>query len=308
MTNPLVRLAARDEVRAAALSTPAARELVGRYVAGEDPDELVPVLNSLTDKGLLVSVEYLGEPVDKLAVARRNLQGYLDLIARLSDAGVAEGTELSVRLTGLGLGRDEAGLSHAQDAARRIARAASNAGLLVTIDMAEADTVGPTLEIWEQLRQDLPRTGITLQAALFRTAQDLAELATPGTRIRLCKGAFRESRHVALRDPHEIDLAFVRGLRTLMSSQAEPLIATHDPRIIAIAEELVRRSDRAPGSYEFQMLYGVRPYELRRLVDIGHHGRTYLPFGPGWYDYYLRRLADRPATLAMFLRSLVGKR
>ena len=99
-----------------------------------------------------------------------------------------------------------------------------------------------------------------------------------------------------------------RSLRTLMHSQAVPLVATHDPRLVAITEELIRRSGRRPGSYEFQMMYGIRPLEQRRLVDIGHPTRVYVPFGPGWYDYYVRRLAERPALAALFARSLVGKR
>ncbi len=308
MTNPLVRWAARPEVRDAVLITPAARELVARYVAGEDVAELVPVLASLLNKGLDVSIEYLGEPVEDLAGAGHNLDGYLSLIRRVGQAGIAQDAELSVRMNWLGLELGDAGFGFARDAARQIARQASNTGMLLTVDMTHAASVDATLDIWGQLHQDWPRTGITVQADLFRTPRDLAELATPGTRIRLCKGSFRESRQVAFRNHHEIDLAYVRSLRTLMNSQAIPLIATHDPRLIAISEELIRRSGRAPGSYEFQMLYGVRPYELRRLVDIGHIGRSYVPFGPGWYDYYLRRLADRPTTMALFARSLVGKR
>ncbi len=308
MNELLSRWAGRDKLRDAAVGSPAARELVTRFVAGEHLDELVPVLHTLTGQGLMISVEYLGEPVTDLEVAEANLQGYLGLIARLMTEGLAQGAELSVRLGWLGQELGAHAQGYALDAARRIARAASNAGMTVTVDMAGAELVASVLAIWGQLRQDFPRTGITFQAALHRTPSDLADLATPGTRIRLCKGAFREPRELALRSKHEVDLAFVRGLRSLMASQAVPLIATHDPRLVAISEELIRRSGRADDSYEFQMLYGVRPLEQRRLVDVGHPTRCYIPFGPGWFDYYLRRLAERPASAALFARSLVGKR
>ncbi len=308
MSDLLVRWAGRDRVRRAAVSNPAVRDLVARYVAGERLDDVLPVLHSLVDKGLLVSVEYLGLPVAALADARTNQAGYLDLIARLVDEDLAGVSEVSIRLSllGLDLGRD--GEAFALEAARRITRAASNAGALATLDMDGIETTDATLGAWTELIQDLPRTGITVQAELHRTERDLANLAMPGVRVRLVKGAFQESRAQAFRNGHEIDLAYVRCLRRLMNSQAVPLVATHDPRLVAIAEELVRRSGRASDSYEFQMLYGVRPLELRRLADIGHQARSYVPFGPGWYDYYLRGLVERPANVALFLRSLLGKR
>lgn len=295
-------------MREVALSTSAARELVSRYVAGQQLDDLLPVLRDLTSKGLLVSVEYLGEPVTRPADAGERLASYLELVRRLAAEGLARGTEISVRLGWLGLGLGPTQRSAALAAARQIGRVVSNAGALLTLDMEGSETVEETLGVWQQLHADLPATGITLQAALHRTCEDVATVAMPGTRVRLCKGAFDEPRTVALRRGHDIDLAFVADLRVLMHSQAIPLVATHDPRLVAITEELIRRSGRGPESYEFQMMYGIRPLEQRRLVDIGHPTRVHVPFGPGWYDYYVRRLAERPALAALFARSLLGKR
>lgn len=320
MTSLLAHWAARDSVREAALSVPAARDLVNRYVAGQTLDQLVPVLRSLVAKGLRFSVEYLGVPVARRQDAAHNLQGYLSLVQRLEDEDLASGAEISVRLGWLGqeltsetlTGTDRDGgltgtglaLAHA----RSICRASSNAGAFVAIDMAHHQFAEATLAIWRELHQDLPGAGITLQAALRRTADDVPALAMPGVRVRLCKGLMRAPRAVAHRNKHDIDLAFVKSLRVLMSSQAVPLVATHDPRLVAIAEDLVRRTGRRTGSYEFQMLYGIRPLEQRRLVDIGHLARVYVPFGPGWYDYYLSNLAEHPASSALFVRSLLGKR
>ncbi len=308
MSEILTRWARTDRVRSVALSNPAARELVARYVAGPGLDDLVPVLRDLLGKGLLVSVEYLGREVRRPADATGNLTAYLALVERLAGEGLARGTELSVRLDWLGLDLGPDRRTGAQAAGWRIGRAANNAGAGMVVDMAGHDSVEAALGVWHQIHQDLPSTGITLQAALQRTAGDLPTLALPGNRVRLCKGAYSESRQVCFRRPHEIDLAFVRALRALMRSQAVPLIATHDPRLVAIAEELIRRSGRGPDSYEFQMMYGIRPLEQRRLVDIGHPTRVYVPFGPGWYDYYVQRLAQRPANAALFARSLLGQR
>ena len=308
MSDLVTRWAQRNSIREAALATSAARDLVSRYVAGRDLDDLVPVLRSLIDKGLMVSVGYLGDHVDTLDQAAANQDVYLDIVQRLSDEGISASTELSLRLSRLGQRLGPPGSAFALQGARKVCRAASNAGVLVTVDMANHELVGPTLHAWEQLQQDIPSVGITVQAALYRSQRDLAELAMPSRRIRLCKGVFREPKQVAFRARHEIDLAFVRNLRVLMNSQAVVLVATHDPRMISIAEELIRRTGRPPESYEFQMMYGIRPMEQRRLADIGHRSRVLVPFGPGWYDYYTQRLAERPANAGLLARSLLGKR
>lgn len=308
MTGVLTSWAASDRVREVALSSAPARDLVSRYVAGRELDELIEVIHGERRKGLAVSVEYLANPVSGPSDAAANLQGYLALVDRLAAEHLAAGTEISIRLGWLGQELNTEGRAQALEAGQRICRAASNAGAVVTLGMTTHDLVADTLASWRQLQADLPSTGITVQAALHRTAHDLPELAMPANRVRLCKGAHTESRKVAFRNSHEIDLAFVRGLRMLIRSQAVPLVATHDPRLIAITEELLQRSGRGPESYEFQMNYGIRPLEQRRLVDIGLPIRVRVPFGPGWYEYYLRRLAERPASAALFARSLFGKR
>ncbi len=308
MNDLITRWAQQEAVREAALATSAARDLVSRYVAGQDLDAVVPVLKSLVDKGLLVSVGYLGEHVQILDEAAENAKVYLDIVQRLSDEGLASSSELSLRLSRIGQKLGTAGRGFALQAARKICRAASNAGMLITIDMPGHEQVDQTLQTWARLHDDIPSVGITLQAALHRSQRDLADLAMPGRRIRLCKGVFREPKEVAFRARHEIDLAFVRDLRVLMNSQAVVLVASHDPRMITIAEELIRRTGRPADSYEFQMMHGIRPMEQRRLADVGHHSRVLVPFGPGWYDYYTQQLAERPANAALFARSLFGKR
>lgn len=308
MNGRIARLAQKPVLRKVASSSSAVSELVARYVAGHDVGELMPVLQSLTSKGLLVSVAYLGDRVSDLEQAAANERVYLDIVRRLGEDELVSGAELSLRFSRLGQRLGAEANQFALDSARRICRAANNAGVHVTVDMSDSASADAVLQNWGKLQQDFPATGITLQSALYRTHQDLHDLALPKHRIRICKGGYREDKKIAFRDPHEIDLAFVRDLRSLLGTQAEALIATHDPRMIAVAEELIRRTGRAPDSFEFQMLYGIRPWEQRRLADIGYRSRVLVPFGPGWYDYYTERLAERPAGLALFARSLIRKR
>jgi len=125
--------------------------------------------------------------------------------------------------------------------------------------------------------------------------------------VRLCKGAYDEPESVAYRDRGEVDRSYVRCLKVLMAGQGYPMVATHDPRLVEIAGALAIRHDRAKGSYEYQMLYGVRPDEQRRLAEQGERVRVYLPYGDEWYGYLVRRMAERPQNLALFVRSLVSK-
>ena len=146
-----------------------------------------------------------------------------------------------------------------------------------------------------------------IQAYLHRTESDCKDLAYAGSRVRLCKGAYKEPESVAFQDKHDVTLSYVRCLKVLMAGDGYPMVASHDPTLIAIAGALAARNERAKGSYEYQMLYGIRPEEQRRLAADGETMRVYVPYGDQWYGYLMRRLAERPANLAFFARSLVSK-
>ena len=161
-----------------------------------------------------------------------------------------------------------------------------------------------TLEIAHALRQDFPQVGVVIQAALRRSPADCADLAYAGSRVRLVKGAYREPASVALRRRTDVDLAYAKCLRILFAGAGHPLVATHDLRLIAITGELARRTGRDADGFEYQMLRGVRDDEQRRLAAEGHSVRVYLPFGPQWYGYFMRRLAERPANTLFLLRAL----
>jgi proline dehydrogenase len=170
--------------------------------------------------------------------------------------------------------------------------------------MEDHTTVDSTLEILGKLRADFPWTGAVLQSCLHRTEADCRDLASAGSRVRLVKGAYAEPASVAYPDKADVDLAYVRCLKILMAGEGYPMVASHDPRMIELAGVLAERNDRAPGSYEFQMLHGIRTGEQRRLAADGEHVRVYVPYGADWYGYFMRRLAERPANVAFFLRSI----
>jgi proline dehydrogenase len=165
----------------------------------------------------------------------------------------------------------------------------------------------PSITRGGSARADFPDTAAVLQSYLRRTEGDCRDLAVAGSRVRLCKGAYNEPASVAFSTKDEVDRSYVRCLNVLLAGDGYPMWATHDPRLIDIALARAESFGRAPGQYEFQMLYGIRPKEQRRLAADGQTVRVYLPYGQQWYGYLMRRLAERPANLVFFLRSLVSK-
>jgi proline dehydrogenase len=161
--------------------------------------------------------------------------------------------------------------------------------------------------IHEELRKDFPQTGCVIQAYLFRTEADARRLAENGSRVRLVKGAYKEPAEVAYQQKHEIDKAYVRVLGILMEGAGYPMIGSHDPRLISIAQELAHRVGRKLDEYEFQMLYGIRSDEHLRLAAEGHRMRVYTAYGTDWYGYFMRRLAEKPANLRFFARSMLTR-
>jgi proline dehydrogenase len=188
-----------------------------------------------------------------------------------------------------------------------VCAAAAATGTTVTLDMEDHETTDQTLDMLARLRADFPATGAVLQAYLRRTEGDCRELATAGSRVRLCKGAYAEPESVAFQSALEVDRSYVRCLNILMAGAGYPMVATHDPRLVAIAEDRASWYDRAPEDFEFQMLYGVRPDEQLRLAGLGYRVRVYVPYGTQWYPYLMRRLAERPANVAFFVRALTSR-
>ncbi|WP_436526076.1 proline dehydrogenase family protein [Actinoplanes sp. HUAS TT8] len=285
-------------------SAPAGRGVVKRFVAGDGAEEALAVSRELADDGLAVSLVHLAEDTESPEQARAVREEYVALLARLRTAGLAPAAEVSVKLSALGQRIDE---KVAQEHARAICAAAAESGTTVTLDAEDHGTTDATLETLFELRRDFPSTGAVLQAHLRRTEGDCRELAVSGSRVRLCKGAYSEPESVAFQSPLDVDKAYVRCLNILMSGEGYPMVATHDPRLIAIAEDRARWFDRSTGEYEFQLLHGVRPDEQARLAATGHTVRVYLPYGKQWFGYLMRRFAERPSGVSS-LASAVSAR
>lgn len=281
------------------------RPVVDRYIAGTHEADALDTVAHLNDEGLLVTLDFLGEN-GTLEQAARTTDTYVSLLRRLADSGMTKRTEVSVKLSALGQLLPGDGEKIATEYAQRICDAAASAGTTVTLDMEDHTTTDSTLGILTDLRADYPWVGAVLQAYLKRTESDCRDLATIGSRVRLCKGAYAEPASVAFQGA-EVGDSYRRCLAVLFAGDGYPMLATHDPEMIAAARLEAERNERSFDSYEFQMLYGVRPAEQRAIADTGAQMRVYVPFGDEWYGYFMRRLAERPANLTFFLRSLASK-
>jgi proline dehydrogenase len=280
------------------------RIVVGRFVAGTTVDDALAAVRTLV-ADRLVTVDHLGENTTDRAGAEATVTEYRTLLRRLREEGLADRTEVSVKLSALGQAlprrdADAVTLEHA----RQVCAAAADAGTTVTVDMEDHTTTDATLATVRELRKDFPWVGAVVQSQLRRTEADCQELAGEGSRVRLCKGAYDEPASVAFRDPAEVNASFVRCLEVLFRGGGLPMVATHDPELI---ETTRARAGRDGRPYELQMLYGVRPRAQVELAAQGDHVRVYLPYGRDWYGYFMRRLAERPANVAFFLRSLVSR-
>lgn len=304
-------LAASDSDRARRLlvSAPLARSVVARYVAGDQAAAAVDVAGKLAASGLMVTLDHLGEDTSDVQQAMAVGDEYVALLKLLAAQELTGGAraEVSVKPTAVGLGLAEHGEQTASENIARICAAAREVGTTVTVDMEEHTHVDATLRIVRTLRGDYPDLGCVIQSQLRRSADDCADLATPGSRVRLCKGAYNAPPDVAFVTRAEVDRSYARCMRILMRGSGYPMLATHDPRLIEIAGAQAHLTGRDPGDFEYQMLYGIRPAEQQRLADAGAQVRVYLPYGSDWYAYLVRRLAERPANLAFFARSLVTR-
>ena len=286
-------------------------KLVTRFVPGAEEAHAVAAVKELVQAGRFVSVDYLGEDISHAGEAEDTVQAYLSLLQAYGRLGVAPGNdarplEVSIKLSALGQslpGGEELALGNA----RRICAAAAEVGAWVNVDAEDHTTTDSTLAIVRELRKEFPTVATVLQAYLHRTEADCRELSGEGSRIRLCKGAYKEPAEVAFQGKDDVDASYLRCLKVLMDGQGYPMVASHDPQMVAAAQAYATEAGRTNLDHEIQMLYGIRDAEQSRLVSEGVQVRTYIPFGNDWYGYFMRRIAERPANLMFFLRSLVSR-
>ncbi|MFF8260701.1 proline dehydrogenase family protein [Streptomyces virginiae] len=307
MLGPVILAASRsDKMRRIVSAAPVTKPVVNRFIPGETVDQVIPIVEDLTRAGLEVTLDVVGEDITEVEQSHAARDAYLQLIERLAELGLGEKAEMSVKLSMFGQAL-EGGHELALANVRPVVEAAAAIGTTVTLDAEDHTTLDSMFAIHEELRKDFPQTGCVIQAYLFRTEADARRLAADGSRVRIVKGAYKEPAEVAYQDKAEIDKAYVRILKILMDGEGYPMIGSHDPRLIAIGQELARKAGRKLDEYEFQMLYGIRSEEHLRLAAEGHRMRVYTAYGTDWYGYFMRRLAEKPANLLFFVRSMITK-
>jgi proline dehydrogenase len=275
-----------------------------RFIAGETAEEAIAAARTLQERHFLLTLDLLGESVSSLDSADAATREYVQLLDAIIKAGIER--NVSLKLTQLGLDVDTA---TAVDNLRKILERAEPAGFFIRIDMESSAHTEPTLEIFETLwHHGYNQIGVVLQAAMLRSERDLERMNALGVRVRLVKGAYREPKTVAHQSKAEVDAAYARMLKTLLTAGRYPAIATHDPAMIALARDVARQFEIAPSRFEFQMLYGVRRDLQASLAAAGYRVRVYVPFGREWFPYFMRRLGERPANVAFVVRAILGER
>jgi len=281
----------------------AGRRVAYRFVAGEHIEDALKVVKTLNEGGMSASLDYLGENVRDSTIASAATDTYRTAIERLAGAGLR--ANISVKLTQMGLDLDpEVAIGNAAVVAARAAEADST----LTLDMEDHRYTDPTIDTCLRLTHRYPgRLGVAMQAYLLRTPADLERLIEARVQVRLCKGAYLEPGKIAYHRKGDVDRAYASLLVRLLSSEAYPMIATHDERLIRHAKEQVATLRRDRETFEFQLLYGVRRDLQEQLVKEGYRVRIYVPFGTEWYPYFMRRIAERPANVKFFLRQLISR-
>ncbi|CAO5174872.1 Proline dehydrogenase [Frankia sp. AiPs1] len=306
--NLVPHLVRTTPVRVALTHGPLSAAVTDRFVAGNTDQDAVSAVLRLSGAGLRASVDLLGEGARRGQDAQLAVHAYLRLLDLAGKAGAAAGLDVSVKLSALGQTVPRDGRSLSRDNAALIADRAAALGATLTLDMEDHTTTDATLATLAELRRDHPSVGAVVQARLRRTEQDCRDLAYAGSRVRLCKGAYLEPASVAYRGHRAVAASYARCLGILLSGPGYPMVATHDPQLLALTGRLARHLKRPADDFEYQMLFGVRRAEQRRLAVAGATVRVYLPYGPDCVAYLSRRVVERPANLLLALHAASDRR
>ncbi len=299
MRSFLLQLSENKRLAPLIMHNAVSRRVARRFVAGETLDDAVEAARDVNSALRLASLDLLGENVSDEAGARRAAQNYLSIFERIEreklDANV------SLKLTQLGLDLSEA---LCQELLEKIVAHATAHENFVRIDMEGSAYTDRTVEMTKRVRAKYVGVGSVMQAYLYRAEKDVLDLIATGCRLRLCKGAYQEPPDIAFPKKADVDANYVKLMKLLLPSGIYHGIATHDPAMIDATKDFAREKNIAREQFEFQMLYGIRTDLQEQLVRDGYRLRIYIPYGTDWFPYFMRRLAERPANLAFFLRNL----
>jgi len=280
-------------------TSPVARKLTSRFVAGETLDDELRVSAELQGQGIMTALDHLGENVTSLEEAQQSAEVYLQALDQIAARGLP--ATVSLKATQFGMDVSE---TACYENVLRVATRAREIGSRVEIDMESTAYTERMLALVAAIAREVGDVRIAIQAYLFRTPADMERLNQLGVRVRLCKGAYNEPPSLAHPDKADVDRSYVALMHRLFDEGTDPAIAGHDPRMIQEAVRYSREKGITPDRFEFQMLYGIRRDLQRQVVDQGFRLRVYVPYGTAWYPYFMRRLSERPANVLFVARSL----
>ncbi len=281
-------------------TSPAADRITSRFIAGHTLDREVAVCQRINSEGILASLDHLGESVTSLKEAESSRDAYLEALDRIAAVGLR--ATVSVKLTQLGLDFSEADCE--ANVERLVARA-KEIGTAVEVDMESSKYVDRTLALVARLHAKYGSVRAVIQAYLYRSEGDIANLCRLGIPVRLCKGAYKEPSDVAYPRKKDVDANYELLIKHLLEQGVNPALASHDERIVRQAIGIAKERKITPDRFEFQMLYGIRRDLQRQLIGEGYRLRLYVPYGDAWYPYFMRRLAERPANVLFLMRNLM---
>jgi proline dehydrogenase len=279
-------------------SNSSTRKMSRRFVAGETLDEAIAAARKCNELGMAASLDYLGENVSTTADAQRARDAYLEVFDRIASEKL--NANVSCKLTQLGL---DLSAEFCEGLVLSVVERAAGYHSFLRVDMEGSIYTQRTVELVKRIRTRSPAIGTVIQSYLYRSEGDIQDLLAYGCRVRLCKGAYKESAEVAFERKQDVDANYIRLMQMLLASGFYHAIATHDPHMIAETIRWAATKQISKNDFEFQMLYGIRTDLQRRLVNDGYGVRIYIPYGRDWFPYFMRRLAERPANVGFLLRN-----
>jgi proline dehydrogenase len=280
------------------ISNNSTRKMSRRFVAGETLDEAIAAARKCNELGMAASLDYLGENVATTTDAQRARDAYLEVFDRIAKERL--NANVSCKLTQMGL---DLNAEFCEGLVLSVVERAAGCDSFLRVDMEGSIYTQRTVELVKRIRARSPAIGTVIQSYLYRSEGDIQDLLAYGCRVRLCKGAYKESAEVAFEKKQDVDGNYIRLMQRLLPSGVYHAIATHDPRMIAETIRWAAAKKVSKNDFEFQMLYGIRTDLQRRLVSDGFRIRIYIPYGRDWFPYFMRRLAERPANIGFLLRN-----
>jgi len=297
-----ITLSESRSIRAVAEKSRIGQRMSSRFVAGMTVADAVATTRAVNELGMTVTLDNLGENTTNVEEAKQSAAVYHEMLDEIARVDLK--ANISLKLTHMGIDIDE---QLACDIVNGLVEHATRIDNFVRVDMEGSDYTDRTLALVHALHarpKNKNRVGAVIQSYLYRSEKDVEKLCADGIRIRLCKGAYKEPASIAFQDKKDVDANYVRLTKIMLESGIYHGIATHDEKMINATIEFARAENISPGSFEFQMLHGIRRDLQKKLVDEGWRQRVYVPFGPEWYPYFMRRLAERPANVLFILRNL----